>query len=139
MNNHGLEVQAAAQAAITERISSYLEVLTVVRDAEVARDYYTEDARLLGPGMDLDQSGVVEGIRAVFEAGIEVQFDRRTLEFFVHGDAAYEIAQANDTFLSPDGSSNTMRNNLFIRWERGVDDEWRFARVLLSPQGPADQ
>ncbi len=139
MNNHGLEVQAAAQAAITERISSYLEVLTVVRDAEAARDYYTEDARLLGPGMDLDRSGMIEAIHAVFEAGIEVQFNRRTLEVFLHGDVAYEIAQAEDTFLSPDGSSDTTRNNMFIRWERGDDNNWRFARVLLSPQDSPDQ
>ena len=57
----------------------------------------------------------------------------------MHGDAAYEIAQAEDTFLSPDGSSNTTRNNMFIRWERGADNNWRFARVLLSPQGSLDK
>ena len=31
----------------------------------------------LGPGMDLDRSGVIEVIRAAFEAGIEVQVNRR--------------------------------------------------------------
>ena len=55
VNNQGPDVQAAAEAAIAERASSYLEQLTVERDAGPARDYYTEDARLLGPGMDLDQ------------------------------------------------------------------------------------
>ena len=104
MNNKRSEVQAPAEAAIAERASSYLEQLTEERGAEAARDYYTEDARLLGPGMDLDRSGVIEGMRAVFEAGNEVQVNRRTLELFVHGDAAYEIAQAEDTFLSPQGS-----------------------------------
>jgi ketosteroid isomerase-like protein len=70
---------------------------------------------------------------------MEVQVNRRTLELYVHGDTAYEIAQAEDTILSPDGSSETMRNNMFIRWEKGTDDQWRFARVLLSPQGSTDQ
>lgn len=134
-----VDVVAETEAAIAERVSSYLRVLTVERDADAAKDYYTEDARLLGPGMDLNRSGVVEGIRAAFGAGMEVQVNRRTLEIYVHGDTAYEIAQAEDTILGPDGSSDTMRNNMFIRWEKGTDDQWRFARVLLSPQGSTDQ
>ncbi len=134
-----VDVVAETEAAIAERVSSYLRVLTVERDAEAASDYYTDDARLFGPGIDLDQSGVVEGLRAVFESGMEVQVNRRTLEIYVHGDTAYEIAEAEDTSLSPDGSSNTMRNNMFIRWERGTDDQWRFARILLSPQDSISQ
>ena len=130
---------AETETAIAERVSSYLRILTVERDPAAAKDYYTEDARLLGPSMDLDRSGVVEGLRSVFGSGMEVQIKRRTLELYVHDDTAYEIAQAEDTFLSPDGSSDTMRNNMFIRWEKGTDDQWRFARVLLSPQGSTDQ
>jgi len=132
-------VVAETETAIAERVSSYLRILTVERDRAAAKDYYTEDARLLGPSMDLDRSGVVEGLRSVFGSGMEVQIKRRTLELYVHDDTAYEIAQAEDTFLSPDGSSDTMRNNMFIRWEKGTDDQWRFARVLLSPQGSTDQ
>ena len=138
MTDQGAVRQTAAMAAIAERTSSYVEQLTSSRDAEAARDYYTEDARLLGPGIDLDRSAVIDGIRAAFEAGIEVLVSRRTLELFVHDDAAYEIAQAEDTLVNPDGTSETMRHNMFIRWERGDDARWRFARVLLSPQGATD-
>ena len=124
----------AVEAQLAQRISDYLEVLTAHRDADVAGEYYTEDARLVGPGMDMDRPTLVEGMRGTFEAGVEVQVNRRTLEVFVHGDAAYEIAQAEDVFLSPDGeTADTFRNNMFIRWERGEDGEWRFDRVLLSP------
>jgi ketosteroid isomerase-like protein len=76
----------------------------------------------------------VEAVRAAFDAGAEVDVDRDTLELFVHGDTAYEIARAQDTIRNPDGTSSTLRNNMFIRWERGNDGEWRFSRVLLSPQ-----
>ena len=128
-------VMAAAQTEIAERIASYIEVLTNQRDAELARDYYTEDARLLGPGIDLDRSAIIDGIRSVLDAGSRVQVSRQSLELFVHGDAAYEIAQAEDTILSADGATtDTMRNNLFIRWERGTDGRWRFDRVLLGPR-----
>ena len=124
----------AVETQLSQRISDYLEVLTVHRDADVAREYYTEDARLMGPGMDMDRPSLVENMRSTFEAGIQVQVNRRTLEVFVHGDIAYELAQAEDVFLSPDGvTADTLRNNMFIRWERGEDGEWRFDRALLSP------
>ena len=124
----------AVEAQLSQRISDYLEVLTVHRDANVAGEYYTGDARLVGPGMDMDRPTLVESMRSTFEAGIQVQVNRRTLEVFVHGDFAYEIAQAEDVFLSPDGATaDTIRNNMFIRWERGEDGEWRFDRALLSP------
>lgn len=129
--------EGGAAAEIEERIGSYLEQLTLARDAEAARDFYTQDARLLGPGTDLDRAGVLDAIRSAFEAGMELRAERRTLELWVHGDAAYEIARADDTFLSPDGPSKTIRNNLFIRWQKGDDGRWRFARVLLSPRESA--
>jgi ketosteroid isomerase-like protein len=130
----------AIEAELAQRISDYVEVLTVHRDADLAGDYYTEDARLVGPGMDLDRLTLVEGIRETFEAGIQVQVNRRTLEVFVHGDVAYEIAQAEDVFLRPDGATaDTSRNNMFIRWQRGEDGEWRFHRALLSPIDAAGQ
>ena len=130
----------AVEAELAQRISDYLEVLTVHRDADLARDYYTEDARLVGPGMDLDRQSLVEGMKGTFGAGIQVQVNRRTLEVFVHGDVAYEIAQAEDVFLSPDGTTaNRLRNNMFIRWKRGEDGEWRFHRALLSPIDAIDQ
>ena len=130
----------AVEAELAQRISDYLEVLTEHRDADLARDYYTEDARLVGPGMDLDRPSLVEGMRGTFEAGIQVQVNRRTLEVFVHGDVAYEIAQAEDVFLNPDGATaNSLRNNMFIRWKRGEDGEWRFHRALLSPIDAVEQ
>ncbi|HUE89523.1 MAG TPA: nuclear transport factor 2 family protein [Vicinamibacterales bacterium] len=128
-----IENPEAESAQIAKCIASYIDVLTVQRDPSLAGEYYTDDARLLGPGMNLDRAGVVDVIRATLEAGVQVQVERRTLELFVHGGTAYEIAEAEDTFHNSDGTSNTLRNRMFIRWERGTDAKWRFARVMLSP------
>lgn len=126
----------SAEAAIAERIADYIDVLTTQRNASVAADFYTDDARLLGPGIDLDRQRIVDGIQAVMSAGTEVEVNRETLELFVHDDAAYEIARAEDVFVSADGqTADTVRNNLFIRWERDSDGMWRFDRVVLGPQG----
>ena len=126
-------------AAIADRISGYLSVLTVERDADAVAEYYTDDARLLGPGMDLDKAGVVDGLRSLFGAGMRLEIDRRTIELFVHGDAAYELAQAEDTILRPDGSSETLQQRMSIRRKKGPDNQWRFARILLSPQVANDR
>jgi ketosteroid isomerase-like protein len=134
VNSERSESRGDAKKEIEERIAGYLEQLTETRDIDAAEDYFTADVRFLGPGMDLSRAAILEGIRGVFDTGVEVQVNRRTLELFVHGDTAYEIAQAEDTFVNPDGTSNTLRNNMFIRWERGLDTNWRFARALLSPQ-----
>ncbi|MGD2122967.1 MAG: nuclear transport factor 2 family protein [Gemmatimonadota bacterium] len=136
----------AAKAEIAQRISDYLEVLTAAHDADGARDaeiaggYYTEDARVLGPGMDSDRPSLIETMRSTFESGVQVQVNRQTLEIFYHGDVAYEIARTEDVFLSPDGATaDTLYNNMFIRWERGEDGKWRFDRALLSPVGSSGQ
>ena len=127
------------EAEINIRIAGYIDVLSVHRDAEAARDYYTEDFKLRGPGFEFDQPTVVRELQAAFDAGARIEVDRQTLELFVHDDVAYEIAKAEDTLVFPDGSSQTLRNNMFIRWERGSDGVWRFSRVLLGPQDAATQ
>lgn len=132
----GTPAVGPAEAAIAERIADYIDVLTMQRNAQMAGDFYTDDARLLGPEIDLDRQRVIDGIQAVLDAGTEVEVNRETLELFVHDDAAYEIAQAEDIFVSADGqTSDTVRNNLFIRWERDSGGTWRFDRVVLGPQG----
>ena len=139
MSDEGATAHADASSEIAARIDGYLSQITEYRDVDAAGDFYTPDARLIMPGAEMDRAGVIEVIRGVFDAGINVRVQRRTVELFVHGDTAYEIAQAEDSLDNPDGTSNTIRNNLFIRWEKGADGNWRFARVLLSPQDAATE
>lgn len=127
--------QAGAAAQISERTSGYLETLER-GDVEGAGDYWTEDATLLGPGIELDRANILAGMRSVVDADTRVDvLDRRSIEMFVHGDAAYELARAEEVFVGPGApSADTARNNMFVRWERGSDGAWRFDRVLLSPR-----
>ena len=124
-------------AAISERIAGYCVELTTGRDANRVRDYYTEGAVVIGPDMQMGASDVAEFMRGLFDTGVEIKVDRQTAELFVHGDVAYELATAEDTLLYADGSEHAIRNNMFIRWEKGSDGLWRFARVLLSPMDAA--
>lgn len=125
---------------IAERIAGYLHAVEM-SDVDRAADYWTADARLIGPGVHLERSAILNGMRTVFDAGTKVDvLDRSTLEFFAHGTVAYEVAQAEEVFVSALGvPPDTMRNNMFIRWERGRDGVWRFDRVLLSPSAPASR
>ena len=120
---------------ISKRIFGYLDALKR-QDVQAAGEYWTEDSKLIGPGMELDRSQILEGLRSAFASGIQVNvLNRPTIEFFVHGDIAYEIAQAEEVFINPaTTSADTIRNNLFIRWEKGSDANWRFDRVVLGPQ-----
>ncbi len=136
--NSGAQDLAAEE--IAERVAGY--VAAIERgDVDAAADYWTEDARLIGPGFDLDRSEVLEGMRAVFGAGTTVAvLGRPTLELFAHGDVAYEIAQATEVFVAgTESPPDTTRNNMFIRWERGLDGVWRFDRAVLGPQETAPQ
>jgi ketosteroid isomerase-like protein len=125
---------AIAAAEIEARIGTYVEELTSGRDPHRASGYYTADAKLIGPGMNMSRADLLAFMRGVFDAGVAIRVHRRTVELFVHGDVAYELATAEDTLASPDGIQQVIRNNMFIRWEKGADGLWRFARVLLSPQ-----
>jgi ketosteroid isomerase-like protein len=128
-----------SRAQIETRIRAYLDILERKRDAEAARDFYTDETRLIGPGFELDREAVARQIQGVFDAGAEIRVNRETLELFLHGEVAYELAKAEDSIVFPDGSSQELRNHLFIRWERGADGNWRFARALLSPlEGAAE-
>ena len=119
-----LGAQQDVEAEIAERLSGYLDAFER-RDIEAARDYWTEDARLIAPGIDRDRSSVLEGLQSTFDAGTRIDvLDRRTVELFVHGEA-YEIAQAEEVFISNGAAPDTLRNNLFVRWEKGADGSWR--------------
>ena len=128
--------EATAKSEIESRIAGYLDAIKR-RDVDAISDFWTGDAVLLGPGMELNRASILQGMQSVFKAGTRVHVLKRvTSELFVHGDVAYEMAKAEEVFISDAAASrDTTRNNMFIRWSRGPDGAWRFHRVLLGPQG----
>jgi ketosteroid isomerase-like protein len=120
---------------IAQRVSGYLAAIQTA-DVAAAGEYWAEDARLTGPGMDLSRQAVLDGMTSTFRAGTRVRVvERKSLELFAHGNAAYEVAEAVEVFVTPSSTAgDTTRNNMFIRWVRGSDGKWRFSRVLISPK-----
>lgn len=120
-------------AEIAARIAAYLDALERA-DLNEARQYWTKEATLLVPGAYMERDEVLQGMAAAFERGRVDVMDRSTLDLFVHGDAAYEIARVEEVFIPDAGAADTMRNNLFVRWAKGPDGEWRFDRAVIGPQ-----
>lgn len=119
---------------LDRRWASFEETL-MLGDAEAFMDYWAADLRVLEPGMDTDRAGFEEAIRDFWDGGEVIELDLQPLERWVHGDAAYELGQYDETFReSPDGEPATIRNYYFIRWERGEDGAWRIARFLAAPR-----
>jgi uncharacterized protein (TIGR02246 family) len=132
---------STAAREIRQSISAYVDAVER-GDAAAAADYWDPDTRVLAPGMDASRQAVVNYIRATFDAGTRVDvLNRRTLELMVEGDAAYEIAQAEEVITAPGATrADTVRNNIFVRWKKGSDGKWRFHRALLGPQAaPQDR
>jgi ketosteroid isomerase-like protein len=120
-------------------VSGYLAAIEGA-DVAAAGDYWAEDARLIAPGVSLDRASLLDGVRSIFGAGTRVRVQRRTVELFVHDNAAYEIAQAEEVFATPGSARpDTTRNNMFVRWEKGADGLWRFSRAVVGPQGAGAQ
>lgn len=134
-----VQAETAKAAEIAGRVSGYLAAIEGA-DVAAAGDYWAEDARLIAPGVSLDRASLLDGMRSIFGAGTRVRVQRRTVELFVHDNAAYEIAQAEEVFATPGSARpDTTRNNMFVRWEKGADGLWRFSRAVVGPQGAGAQ
>src|SRR5687767_10073414 len=72
----------AATSEIESRISAYLDVIKQ-RDVDALADFWTDDALLLAPGVELNRASILQGMRSVFEAGTRVHvLNRVTSELF---------------------------------------------------------
>jgi uncharacterized protein (TIGR02246 family) len=133
--NSSAATDSAAAIEIRQTITAYLDAVER-GDAAAAADFWDPETRVLAPGMDAGRQAVVDFMRTTFEAGTRVDvLSRRTLELSVEGDAAYEIAQAEEVMALPGAArADTVRNNIFVRWKKGSDGKWRFHRALLGPQ-----
>ena len=78
-------------------------------------------------------------MREVLSGGRVLALDIRPDEMFVHGDAAYEIGEYDETVQMAGEEPMTLRNFYALRWERGADGVWRIDRFLGAPrEAPAE-
>ncbi len=108
------------------------EAARAAGDADALAETYTEDAKVLPPGVP-----VVEGraairtfFRNLFETRPEsADFDER--EIVVFGDYTYR--QGSYSLPLPDGS---IEYGKFIQLWKNVDGTWKLHRSMWSPNGP---
>lgn len=124
---------AQVKQAIMDRWDAYMATATEM-DKEMWMSYWTSDAWLLEPGMNIrgsDFSGFADDF---FGAGGQVfSLDLESHEVFVHGDAAYQIGQYDEAFQFPGEERMEAHNYFFARWVN-VDGTWRIDRFLSGPR-----
>lgn len=134
----GAQYEAQVVEAITARLDAY-EGVVMSGDFEGWSSYWTQDAHVMEPGMDLTGSEFRGMGRDFFDAGGQVfSADWETLEVFVHGDVAYQIGKIHETFQYPGEEPAEAHNHIFVRWERQPDGTWKISRFLAGPiEAPA--
>lgn len=119
---------------LTRRIRGYERALLGGDPAEV-KGFWTPDARVLLPGLDLSGEAVAAFVDDFYAAGatvISVEF--HTGDLFVHEGAAYELGRYEETArMGPDAEPLSVDGNYFLRWERGEDGVWRIDRFVAGP------
>lgn len=131
--------KAEVEQAIADRWAAFESVI-LSEDVDEYMSYWTSDTRLLEPGIDLSGSDLSVFISEFWEGGGGVSsLDVQSIEIFVHGDVAYQIAQYDESFQFPGEEPAEAHNYLFARWERGADGVWQIDRLLAGPRdAPAE-
>ncbi len=131
--------KAEVEQAIADRWAAFESVI-LSKDVDEYMSYWTQDARILEPGMDLAGSDLHDFFREFWGSGGEVfSFGLESYEIFVHGDVAYQIGQYDESFQFPGEEPAEAHNYFFTRWERGADGVWQIDRLVAGPrEAPAE-
>jgi uncharacterized protein (TIGR02246 family) len=128
---------AQYEAEVTQAIAEvWADFPTVMlsADAEGFLSLWTQDMRILEPGMDLARAGFEGFIHEFWDGGGAVTaFEAEPFEVFVHGDVAYQIGQYRETVQFPDAEPEEAHNNFFARWKKQPDGTWKIDRFVAGP------
>ena len=128
------QIEAEVKQAIANRWAGFTETVLAV-DYDGWASYWTPDARVLQPGMDLSGSAFFDYVRNFFAEGVQfLAFDVESFDIFVHGDAAYQIGQIDESAILSGGESAEWRDYLFVRWVKQEDGEWRISYLFAGPR-----
>ena len=128
------QIEAQAKQAIADQWAGFTDAV-LDHDYQGWAAYWTPDARVLQPGMDLGGTALFDFVRDFFDSGVQIlTLDVQSFETFVHGDVAYQIGQLDETLQMPGGDSAEAHDYIFTRWERQSDGVWRISRFLGGPR-----
>lgn len=123
----------AVRQELDARISAFIDVL-LAGNAEQALTFFTADARLLEPGMDLSGDPLRQFYTDFFGGGGRVtSAELVPYDTFVHAAAAYQVGWY-DEVVEVEGEQMTIQNYFFMRWERGNDGTWLIDRFVAGPR-----
>jgi len=133
------QIEAEVEQAIADQWAGFREAV-LAEDYHGWASYWTADARVLQPGMDLSGTPFFDFARDFIESGVQfLTFDVESFEIFVHGDVAYQIGQYDETAVLAGGEPAEWHDYFFVRWVRGPDGMWRISRDLATPrEGPPE-
>jgi ketosteroid isomerase-like protein len=124
---------AAEEAALNASMERFSEA-AMAGDIETAATFMTEDFELREPGINAGRAAWVTQVTDVMESGARLEsFDTRTEDYFLHGDAAYEVGEYDETIVMGD-DRQVIEGYYFLRWEKGADGVWRMDRMVAGPR-----
>jgi ketosteroid isomerase-like protein len=98
--------------------------------------YYTEDAKLMMPGMPIIEGR--DAIKAAFASMGAIQDEKwNSLSIEGHGDLAYEQGTYSYTVIPPGMSvSMTDKGKFIVVWKKQADGAWKAARDIWNSDMP---
>ncbi|MFG1690650.1 YybH family protein [Gemmatimonadota bacterium] len=133
--------KAEVEQAIADLWTGFEEVLlSEDKNVEEYLAFWTEDARILEPGMDMAGRDLFDSFGEFWGSGGEIfTFALESYEVFVHGDVAYQIGQYDESFQFPGAEPAEAHNYCFMRFEKNADGVWQIDRLVAGPrEAPAD-
>lgn len=127
-------MDGSAKKAIQDRWDAYQNI-ALAKDVDGWASYWTSDARIFEPGMDLSGDDLFAFGRDFFESGGEIfSLDVESFEIFVHGDVAYQTGKYDESFQAAGEDRMNVKNYFFARWEKQPDDVWKMSRFMAGPR-----
>ena len=128
---------AAAREQVSQRVSQYATLL-LNPDVNVLLDFWTPDAIVQEPGIQISTAEQSKLARDFFTTNRIAEFNMVTSELSAHdaGAVVYQAGYYSEVVQSKDSAAPaaTYRQNFLARWQRGPDGTWRFQRFLATPR-----
>jgi ketosteroid isomerase-like protein len=125
------QYEAEVIQEIKSRIDAFYEAL-LQGDAQTVASFWTSDASVLMPGVRVSGSEISTFVAELLETATFTDYDVEILDWFIHGDVAYEISSYDETLLV-EGQEVMVRNFDFVRWEK-VNGVWMIDRLVAGPR-----
>jgi hypothetical protein len=126
-----VENEAEVIQALESRIDGFYQAL-LQGDAQTAASFWTSDALILMPGVRLSGNEIPTFLAELLETAAFTAYNVDVLDWFIHGDVAYEISSYDET-LQVEGQEVVVRNIDFCRWER-EEGVWKVSRLVAGPR-----